>query len=498
MKFGQEYAAALARDEFPQHWLDSAIEYKQLKKCIKKVQRELESIGLDAPTIEKLAQWLKTPDEQRQDGGNSNAKSDGESDSDRKSKDGQAEPTSDQDSIPEEFTPQLRVLVDSKTGTPLDATLAPETRANLEKLARSEMLMTSRHAELGHAIHHVNSLQASREGDSASDESDKEGPAETKWIQIPLVSAKNFFDTLEPKLDELEALNEAEEKKLEMDILDLGDMVEDVTEPVREGFEAKRKISYRDLYFWREMFRLYLEKPIFYSETERNRGALSFDEAKRNLQAYDEQLRSTGLLAKMRTPLAKKAAQRFLDLNVDILRIMHFQEMNARAMRKILKKFDKRTHLEGQMFMAAVRKRHPALLSGTGNSIGNGFANSIARDLQAELSTKVLAIVPQLEDWTCPVCLGMAWRPVSLGCCRSVFCIRCIIQLQDQKMMRCPCCNTETVMAADGRNLDFETMDFLEKYFPLEVKKRQKENEKALLERNYGEEFVRPPQCSVM
>jgi hypothetical protein len=53
-------------------------------------------------------------------------------------------------------------------------------------------------------------------------------------------------------------------------------------------------------------------------------------------------------------------------------------------------------------------------------------------------------------------------------------------------------------MAADGRNLDFETMDFLEKYFPLEVKKRQKENERALLERNYGEEFVRPPQCMVM
>lgn len=483
MKFGQEYAAALAREDFPQHWLDSAIEYKQLKKCIKKVQRELASIGLDAATIEKLAQWLQIPDEHQADA--------------EKSKDGASSPATELSAIPEEFTPQLRVLVDSRTGTPLDATLAPETRANLEKLARSELLIAGRRAELGHTLDRVTTLQALRDGDSASDESDRETPTETKWIQIPLVSAKNFFDTLEPKLNELEALNEAEEKKLEMDILDLGDMVEDVTEPVREGFEAKRKISYRDLYFWREMFRLYLEKPIFYSETERNRGALSFDEAKRNLQAYDEQLRSTGLLAKMKTPLAKRAAQRFLDLNVDILKIMHFQEMNARAMRKILKKFDKRTHLEGQMFMAAVRKRHPALLT-SGANIGSGFANAIARDLQAELATKVLAIVPQLEDWTCPVCLGMAWRPVSLGCCRSVFCIRCIIQLQDQKMMRCPCCNTETVMAADGRNLDFETMDFLEKYFPLEVKKRQKENERALLERNYGEEFVRPPQCTVM
>lgn len=481
MKFGQEYAAALAKEDFPQHWLDSAIEYKQLKKCIKKVQRELTSIGLDAPTIDKLAQLLYAPADP--------------SDHGDKSKDGTSADGSD--TTQHDFTPKLRVLVDSKTGTPLDATLAPETRANLEKLARSEMLIAGRRAQLGHELHEAPTLQALREGDSTSDDSDRETPAETKWIQIPLLSAKNFFDTLEPKLNELEALNAEEEEKLAMDILDLGDMVENVTEPVREGFEARRKVSYRDLYFWREMFRLYLEKPIFYSQTEQSRGALSFDDAKRNLQAYDEQLRATGLLSKMKTPLAKRAAQRFLDLNVDILKIMHFQEMNARAMRKILKKFDKRTHLEAQMFMDVVRKRHPTLLL-SGNNIGSGFANAIAKDLQAELSTKVLAVVPQLEDWTCPVCLGMAWRPVSLGCCRSVFCIRCIIQLQDQKMMRCPCCNTETVMAADGRNLDFETMDFLEKYFPLEVKKRQKENEKALLERNYGEEFTRPPQCTVM
>ena len=113
----------------------------------------------------------------------------------------------------------------------------------------------------------------------------------------------------------------------------------------------------------------------------------------------------------------------------------------------------------------------------------------------AEISTKVLAIVPQLDDWTCPVCYSMAWRPVNLGCCRSVFCIRCIIHLQDQGMEKCPVCNQETVMKADGRNIDFETMDFLQKYFPLEAKRRQKENEKAQLVRQHGEDFVRPDCC---
>jgi hypothetical protein len=58
-------------------------------------------------------------------------------------------------------------------------------------------------------------------------------------------------------------------------------------------------------------------------------------------------------------------------------------------------------------------------------------------------------------------------------------------------------CNAEKVMKADGRNIDFATMEFLETYFPLEVKKRQKENEKEQLINDYGEEFVRK-DCVVM
>jgi hypothetical protein len=91
----------------------------------------------------------------------------------------------------------------------------------------------------------------------------------------------------------------------------------------------------------------------------------------------------------------------------------------------------------------------------------------------------------------------MAWRPVNLGCCRSVFCIRCIIKLQKEKMKRCPMCNAEKVMKADGRNIDFATMEFLETFFPLEVKKRQKENEREQMASDYGEDFVRK-DCVIM
>ena len=506
MKFGQEYQQALLNEDFPAHWRESAIEYKNLKKCIKKIHNELVALGLDATTLSHLSEWEEVQQQQEQKTQSSAPRTNGVHKANGNGN-GRAYYSASSPglaAVSEEFTPQLRVLVDGTTGVPLDATLTPETRDSLRKLARHEMVTAGRRENLGASSSEPSPTQQdhseAEEGDTALRNPSAATHHDARWVQVPLTSAKDFFDMLEPKLEELEALREAETRKLEEQILDLGDLVEDVVEPVREGFEARREVSHRDLYFWREMFRLYMEKPIFYSETEARRGAFTFLEAKSRLIEYDQQIRSTGLLAKMKTPQARKAAQQFLDLNVEILKTMHFQEMNARAMTKILKKFDKRTHLEGQYFLQTLKAKYPEFLPSTktaalayrnpANSTPkspSGFANSIARDLNAELTTKILSIVPQLDDWTCPVCYGMAWRPVSLRCCKSVFCIRCIIHLQDEGMKRCPVCNQETVLSADGRNLDFETMDFMQKYFPLEVKRRQRENEKMALVREFGE-----------
>lgn len=483
MKFGREYETALANDGFPQEWVARAIEYKNLKKAIKKVHRELESLGLDHQTLVNLNELVlhgTTPKPET-----------------TASRDYFAGTRPSLSSIPEEFSPQLRILVDGKTGAPLDAKLAPETWESLRKLARYEMVVNRRQEHMGD---HAHTHAVAEHVASPPVQQDQARPcsparvADARWVQVPLASAKDFFQMLEPKLMELDCLRDAETHNLEEEILDLGEAVENVIQPIREGYEAKRGMSYRDLYFWREMFRLYLETPIFYSETERRRGALTYAEARTNLENYDQQLRDTKLLDKMRTPQAKEAARRFLDLNLHILSIMHFQEMNSKAMTKIMKKFNKRTHIEGNEFVSSLAVKYPAIAA---KSSAGGFADSIARDMHAEIGSKVLAIVPQLDDWICPVCYGMAWRPVNLGCCRSVFCIRCIIHLQDQDMKKCPMCNSESVLKANGANIHFETMEFLEKYFPMEVKKRQKENERALLVRDYGEDFVKP-SCSLM
>lgn len=56
MKFAHEFEEALRKDDYPSHWVRSAISYRQLKKCIKKVQRELSGLGLDSETLSHLWQ----------------------------------------------------------------------------------------------------------------------------------------------------------------------------------------------------------------------------------------------------------------------------------------------------------------------------------------------------------------------------------------------------------------------------------------------------------
>ncbi|CDZ97748.1 ring finger protein [Phaffia rhodozyma] len=54
MKYSQEYARILESSGFPLEWRESAIEYKQLKKLIKKVSNELTSLGLNPVVLNRL------------------------------------------------------------------------------------------------------------------------------------------------------------------------------------------------------------------------------------------------------------------------------------------------------------------------------------------------------------------------------------------------------------------------------------------------------------
>ena len=54
MKFAHTYIESLANDDFPEEWQAAAIQYRQLKKCIKRVQGELAELGLTVETLKVL------------------------------------------------------------------------------------------------------------------------------------------------------------------------------------------------------------------------------------------------------------------------------------------------------------------------------------------------------------------------------------------------------------------------------------------------------------
>jgi E3 ubiquitin-protein ligase BAH len=55
MKFARQFRAELIEQGFPQHWVESAVPYGQLKKVIKKVTLELKELGLDITAFAQLA-----------------------------------------------------------------------------------------------------------------------------------------------------------------------------------------------------------------------------------------------------------------------------------------------------------------------------------------------------------------------------------------------------------------------------------------------------------
>lgn len=134
----------------------------------------------------------------------------------------------------------------------------------------------------------------------------------------------------------------------------------------------------------------------------------------------------------------------------------------------------------------------------------------MAKAVCFEISEKVLAVVPQLSDYLCPVCFNISYKPIRLRC-GHVFCIRCMIIMQRAKSDHCPLCRGTVVMQADSGtlsdsqafvplirflgNLDPALMSFLKRYFPAEVKAKQKENERNAAMDMYGEEFER---CQIM
>ncbi|KAL2194595.1 SPX domain-containing protein [Corynascus similis CBS 632.67] len=303
------------------------------------------------------------------------------------------------------------------------------------------------------------------------------------WIKIPLSSDARFFGLLQTDLTELDTLQDMERQSMNDKISTLGNEIAEVAKP-RKGLV---KFSKSDLYRWREIFELYLAAQVFFSTNEAAGGLRKSEDARKQLVWFQDEVNKRQLLRKFKIESSAAAYAHFLALNATLLQNLKFQELNQTAITKIIKKFDKRTSL-------GVKRTFPKLMYSA-----HFISEAISKDVCAQLAREVVSLVPQVVDYTCTICLSLCWLPIRLDC-THLFCIRCMIKMQNQNKRHCPLCRADVVQRANETHIDEQLVRYLERWFPKETKEKQAYNELERRRELLGDVYVgeEPPPCVVM
>lgn len=127
----------------------------------------------------------------------------------------------------------------------------------------------------------------------------------------------------------------------------------------------------------------------------------------------------------------------------------------------------------------------------------------------------LLPVVPHIDDYSCLICTGLAYKPVRLGC-GHLFCVRCLVTMQKRGQGHCPLCRADTVLVANRclsiflfssrfslisptANVDFGLLNFLQDWFPMEATEKMKSNEIESEREMYTELGLDPDKkCTIM
>lgn len=404
------------------------------------------------------------------------------------------------------FKPKLIVSVGDGDSMPLDASLAPETRAFLRDFVTQLGLSnpTGQSEEL-QEVSSIQGLHGSTACDGCTEDSqaaacvglkDPEERRSSTTIEVPLTSDSTFFRLLVLDMSSLDALQSREVGELNSVIIDLGQGISHVVDPSKYNRKT-------DMSAWREIFKLYTESDIFFSTNEQSHSSHNSVAAQAHMQAFLTKLGILNLAKQLKRADSRRLLNEFVGLNMTLLRNLKFQELNTTATMKILKswptfhlwlfwlcshgntEFDKRTAL-------GARQTFPNFVAAEST-----ISITLAKRVCFQISEELVAIIPQLDDYLCPVCFNVSWKPLRLKC-QHVFCVRCMLVMQRANNGHCPLCRENVIMEADsskpslhlrGRswslilvitaNIDPALMNLLIRYFPAEVKAKQRENEHA-------------------
>jgi E3 ubiquitin-protein ligase BAH len=150
-----------------------------------------------------------------------------------------------------------------------------------------------------------------------------------KTVEVPLSSDSAFFQILNKELSILNDLQERERNRLTQEIVLVGNEVKAISDAASSSAKS-------DLNTWREIFRLYTESQVFFSTGERDAGMRNSTSAQKQLQSFTDVVARQKRGFKLKKS-SKASLDRFLRVNVELLRNLRFHEINSLALTKIMK-----------------------------------------------------------------------------------------------------------------------------------------------------------------
>lgn len=477
MKFAKTLERTLAED-IPEEWVEAAIKYKALKKTINKVVDELQFLGLEKNKLKLIL--------------NDKVVDIGDDES----------TTSPLNPVIAEYTltkpspdshtikPMLKITLDfshEELSSDKINQICHEIKEKIEGLLNEDeseadeekiieltedggelKVVSSREGSLSPPIspqspHTSPPLLASEDnncsGNGVVNKLDKlvlDDDHKRREIYIMLNSDSKFFKMLEEELEALDSLRKEEELKI----------IKEVQLVAQAVSTMKDKTS--ELYKWRELFKIYLDSEVYFKYNELDYEQRDSDQIEKHLTEFLTNVNKTGILTHFKKKQSVETYNEFVQMNFHLLKMLQFQTINTEALRKILKKFDKQTSL-------GIQEIYPKLVSSDHIFVSG---KSLARSVCYIMQTSVLQLIPQLDDYSCPICTNIAYKPIRLSC-GHLFCVRCLVKMKERDRNDCPFCRRKNaILDADSGNLDLEAMQIMKKYFPIEVKEKLRDRSK--------------------
>ncbi|KAJ1941402.1 hypothetical protein FBU59_003509, partial [Linderina macrospora] len=435
MKFGKTIETSAK--ELPEDWQPYIIQYKLLKKNIKRIVNELDdtfrllnlnalaisedAILLDSESVRSGAASVmtqETTDHVDDALSGSAPASDAAGKIEyliEKDKDGVVHPVITVKLRNYPVTPPIDPIVElaDDGSAPIDdLSLPPTTPTLAQQISSQTASVSAPTSSVSHVAGNVVQIETKRDG----------GVTETQ-VTVRLQTDQAFFDQLIDYIERTRSFEKDYTQQYNTNVQVLGADLTAVTSPFKHDFEI-----------WREIFRLYMDADIWSHAEGDFRPTNSAHEGQERFAEFMKHIEKLGLPRKFRDKQSGKLLVSFYKLNTELIYMKLLQEMNEAATRKIIKKHDKRTHL-------IAKTQFPQFVTIDTTTLTQALIFTIHNDL--------VGIVPQIDDYLCPMCLNVVWRPLRLEC-NHVFCSRCVVKASRRRMFNCPVCRAKGAIYKAG------------------------------------------------